>query len=219
MKKVVNGTVRFREEGYSSRQALFAELANGQSPEVLFVTCADSRIDPCLVTHTDPGDLFVCRNAGNIVPPHSHENHGTNASIEYAVAVLGVRDIVVCGHTDCGAMKGAMNLSAVEELPQVRDWLEHSRAAVEIAAQKHRRDDNKLLRVIEENVLLQLQHLRSHPAVAARLATGDIGLHGWVYDIETGGVTCHDAASDRFEPIEERYADLLDAPAGSGAAA
>jgi carbonic anhydrase len=209
MKKIVTGTMRFREEGFNSRRELFAELANGQNPEVLFITCADSRIDPNLVTRTEPGDLFICRNAGNIVPPHTRHAGGVTASIEYAVAVLGVRDIVICGHTDCGAMKGAMNLNAVEELPHVRDWLDHARAAVEIAVFKHRDNEDKLLRVTEENVLLQLQHLRTHPAVAARISTGEIGVHGWVYHIETGAVTCFDDQANAFIPIEERYATLL----------
>jgi carbonic anhydrase len=219
MKKVVTGTVRFKEEGFKSRQELFAELANGQSPEVLFVTCADSRIDPNLVTQTEPGDLFICRNAGNIVPPHTRHAGGVTASIEYAVAVLGVQDIVICGHTDCGAMKGAMNLSAVEELPHVRDWLDHARAAVEISNMKHSHDDDKLLRVTEENVLLQLAHLRTHPAVASRISTGDIGLHGWVYHIESGAVTCYDEGQNRFLPIEERYAKLLAGKDSDGAVA
>lgn len=219
MKKVVTGTVKFREEGFHSRRELFAELANGQSPEVLFVTCADSRIDPNLVTQTEPGDLFICRNAGNIVPPHTRHAGGVTASIEYAVAVLGVQDIVVCGHTDCGAMKGAMNLSAVEELPHVHDWLDHARAAVEITALRHQHDPDPLLRVTEENVLLQMQHLRTHPVVAARISTGDIGVHGWVYHIESGEVTCYDDSRRCFLPIAERYAKLLAGKEETGAIA
>ncbi len=210
MKKVVSGIVQFKKEDFEARRALFAELANGQSPEVLMVTCADSRIDPNLVTQTEPGDLFICRNAGNIIPPHSHNAGGVTASIEYAVAVLGVQDIVVCGHTDCGAMKGAMNLDAVADLPHVRSWLDHSRAAVETVDEDDTLDAAaRLLRVTEENVLLQLQHVRTHPAVARRLATGKIGLHGWLYHIETGEVTCYDEQSGRFTPLEERYASLL----------
>ena len=109
MEKIIKGIVRFQDEPFETRRALFAELANGQSPEVLFITCADSRIDPNLVTQTEPGELFICRNAGNIVPPHVKVAGGVTASIEYAVAVLGIKNIVVCGHTDCGAMKGALN--------------------------------------------------------------------------------------------------------------
>lgn len=210
MEKVVSGIVRFQKSAFEARKALFAELANGQSPEVLFITCADSRIDPNLVTQTEPGDLFICRNAGNIVPPHTRVAGGVTASIEYAVAVLGVKDIVVCGHTDCGAMKGALNPSALDALPHVRDWLDHARAAVEVVAACHGRATNQELQAMtEQNVVLQLQHLRTHPTVAARLATRDIELHGWVYEIETGHVTCYDPSRDAFVPLAERYASLL----------
>jgi carbonic anhydrase len=210
MEKVVSGIVKFRQGDFETHRKLFAELANGQSPEVLFITCADSRIDPNLVTQTKPGDLFICRNAGNIVPPHVKVAGGVTASIEYAVAVLGVRDIVICGHTDCGAMKGALNPEALRDLPHVHDWIDHSRAAVEVVKAKQGQATLKeLLAVTEQNVLLQLQHLGTHPAVASRLSTGEIELHGWIYDIETGGVTAYDAKQHKFLPIEERYSSLL----------
>ena len=215
LRKIVSGVAEFRGRPFEERQALFAELANGQSPEVLFVTCADSRIDPCLITQTEPGDLFICRNAGNVVPPHSHLAGGETASVEYAVAVLGVQDIIVCGHTDCGAVKGAMNPRAVADLPQVSSWLEHIRAAVEIVDENPKlAGDDRLLGVIEQNVLLQLQHLRTHPAVAARVESGAISLHGWVYHIETGAVTTYDETAGCFVPMEQRYADVLE-PADS----
>jgi carbonic anhydrase len=214
MEKVISGIVRFQGDEFEARRKLFAELANGQSPEVLFITCADSRIDPNLVTQTQPGDLFICRNAGNIVPPHVKTAGGVTASIEYAVAVLGVKDIVVCGHTDCGAMKGALNPEALKDLPHVHDWIDHSRAAVEVVkATRGQATLEELLAVTEQNVLLQLQHLGTHPAVAARISTGDVELHGWVYHIETGGVTAYDAKAHKFLPIEERYASLLTASA------
>jgi carbonic anhydrase len=210
MEKVISGIVQFQKSAFEARKALFAELANGQSPEVLFITCADSRIDPNLVTQTQPGDLFICRNAGNIVPPHARVAGGVTASIEYAVAVLGVKDIVVCGHTDCGAMKGALNPNALDDLPHVQNWLDHARAAVEtVKAKRGQANLAELRAVTEENVLLQMQHLRTHPAVASRLSTGEIGLHGWLYDIETGAVTCYEPARGAFVPLEERYATLL----------
>lgn len=210
MEKVVSGILEFQKKAYEERKSLFAELANGQSPEVLFITCADSRIDPNLVTQTQPGDLFIVRNAGNIVPPHARVAGGVTASIEFAVAVLGVKDIVVCGHTDCGAMKGAMNPKALEKLPHVHDWIDHSRAAVEVVKAKHGRASHAELDLVtEQNVLLQLQHLRTHPVVAAKLGTGEIGMHGWVYEIKSGAVRCYDEARDQFIPLEERYATLL----------
>jgi carbonic anhydrase len=209
MEKVIAGLVQFKSSPYEERKALFAELANGQSPEVLFITCADSRIDPNLVTQTEP-DLFIIRNAGNIVPPHTRVAGGVTASIEYAVAVLGIKHIVVCGHSDCGAMKGALNVAALADLPHVQDWLDHSRAAVEIVKAKHgQASASELDAVTKQNVLLQLDHLRTHPAVAARLGTGEIDMHGWVYDIEHGTVAAYDESQREFVSIEERYAALI----------
>lgn len=214
MKKVVSGIVRFQENAYAARKKLFADLAGGQQPEVLFITCADARIDPGLVTQTEPGELFICRVAGNIVPPHMRVAGGMTASIEYAVAVLGVRDIVICGHNDCGAMKGALEPEALEGLTHVRDWLEHCRAAVDVvragSSESDRQDSDVLLRQLtQQNVLLQLQHLRTHPAVAVGLAQQRLALHGWIYDIETGAVTCFDDELGEFRPVAERYAGLL----------
>lgn len=210
MEKVISGVVKFKNSSYEERKKLFAELANGQSPEVLFITCADSRIDPNLVTQTEPGDLFIIRNAGNIVPPHAHQAGGVTASIEFAVAALGVKHIVVCGHTDCGAMKGAINPSALTDLPHVQSWLNHSRAAVEVTKAKHGQATlAELDQITEENILLQLQHLRTHPVVASKLSTGEVDLHGWVYDIKHGTVSAYDEGQDSFVPIEERYASLM----------
>ena len=210
MEQVVSGFVNFRRKVFPKHRELFAELANGQNPEVLFLTCSDSRIDPNLLTQTQPGDLFIVRNAGNIVPPHTRMAGGVTASIEYAVAVLHVKHIVVCGHTRCGAMAGALNPAALEGLPHVRDWLELSRAAVEVVKHSHGSVGPELLRqVTEQNVLVQLGHLRTHPAVAARLATKELHLHGWMYEFETGDVFAVDEQALKFSPLVERYADLL----------
>jgi len=210
MDKLISGLAKFQSSPYEDRKELFAELANGQSPEVLFITCADSRIDPNLVTQTEPGDLFVIRNAGNIVPPHTKIAGGVTASIEFAVAALGVKHIVVCGHTDCGAMKGALNTAALSDLPHVQQWLDNSRAAVEVVKARHGQATSaELGSVTEQNVLLQLQHLRTHPAVASKLSSGDVDLHGWVYDIEHGTVSAYDDKQDKFVTVEERYASLV----------
>ena len=215
MEQVVSGVAKFRKSVFPKHRELFAELANGQRPEALFITCADSRIDPNLVTQTRPGDLFIIRNAGNIVPPHTRQAGGVTATIEYGVAVLNVGHIVICGHTHCGAMGGALDRESVAELPHVREWLEHSRAAVEIVKERHGAVHREHIReVIEQNVLVQLQHLRTHPVVAARLAAGRLELHGWVYEIETGDVYCHDESTGSFLPLADRYHTLLDeAPA------
>ncbi|PCI80573.1 MAG: carbonic anhydrase [SAR86 cluster bacterium] len=210
MEKVISGFLRFKSSEYVQRKQLFADLANGQNPEVLFITCADSRIDPNMVTQTEPGDLFIIRNAGNIVPPHSKQAGGVTASIEFAVAALGVRHIVICGHTDCGAMKGALNPAGLDGLPHVQEWLDHSRAAVDVVKAKHGQATiDELSDVTEENVLLQMQHLRTHPAVLSPLSTGDVDLHGWVYDIEHGTVNAYCEDKKSFVPVEERYADLI----------
>jgi carbonic anhydrase len=209
MEKLISGIKRFRGSSYEERKKLFSELANGQSPEVLFITCSDSRIDPSLLTQTEPGDLFIIRNAGNIVPPNVRVAGGVTASIEFAVAALGVKHIVVCGHSDCGAMKGALNPGALTDLPHVQNWLEHSRGAVEAVRARHGESADALEQVTRENVVQQLQNLRTHPAVLAKLATGDVELHGWVYDIEHGTIEAYQDSSNSFIPVEERYQQIM----------
>jgi len=215
MKKIVKGVLNFRQNVYPENKDLFGTLATGQSPKVLFITCSDSRIDPNLLTDTDPGDLFICRNAGNIVPPHSKETGGMTASIEYAVAVLGIRHIIICGHTDCGAIKGALDLSAVEGLPHVKEWLGHCRSAMEIVRERNNLPSNHCLghehlnEAIEENVLQQVQHFRTHPTVAAKLATGKIEIHGWIYNIKNGSIRCCDQNDTEFREFDEQYADII----------
>lgn len=207
MKHVISGVEKFQKEIYPHKQTKFKKLASGQNPEVLFITCSDSRIDPNLITQSDPGDLFICRNAGNIVPPHSNNTGGMTASIEFAVAVLCVTDIIICGHTDCGAMKGALDTSALDELPHVKEWLGHARIATEVVKERCGcLGVEQLEALTEENVVQQMQHLRTHPAVAAKLATKQVRLHGWMYDIEKGDVYCYNAETSAFEPMAELYA-------------
>lgn len=215
MEHIVRGVLDFRKNVYPERKDLFRSLADSQNPDVLFFTCSDSRVDPNLVTGSNPGDLFICRNAGNVIPPHSNETGGMTASIEYAVAVLGVRHIIVCGHTDCGAIKGALNIPALRGLPHVKEWLGHCRSAMEIVRERHGIDPEQPLdpdylnEAIEENVLQQVQHLRTHPVVAAKLATGKIEIHGWVYDIKSGNIRCCGRDSIEFKNFEEYYADTI----------
>ena len=123
MKNFIDGFIRFKRDVFPKRKQLFERLAGAQSPEALFITCADSRIVPDLIMQTEPGDLFICRNAGNIVPPYGEVQGGVSATIEYAVAVLNVSHIIVCGHTDCGAMKGILKPETLDELPTVKSWL------------------------------------------------------------------------------------------------
>lgn len=213
MPKIAAGVVHFQEKVYPEKKDLFEKLATGQSPEALFITCSDSRVNPNLLTQTEPGELFICRNAGNIVPPHTHHTGAMTASIEYAVGMLNVPHIVVCGHTDCGAMKGALDLDALNDLPHVKEWLDYSRAAVQISREKEKNGDEGSLinTLIYENVLLQLQHLKTHPFVALHLSSGKTTLHGWVYDIKTGDVFAYDEGKQAFLPVAEKYAkEVLD---------
>lgn len=203
------GVVKFQKEVYPEKREFFEKLAQGQSPEALFITCSDSRIETAMITQTDPGQLFICRNAGNIVPPHSNTTGAMTASIEFAVSALGVPHIVICGHTECGAMKGAMNLAGLDALPHTREWLGYARAAVEVVEEtcSDRPKDEQMRVLLEQNVILQLTHLKTHPAVARRMAKGDLKLHGWVYDIRTGEVAAYDEAQNCFVPVADRYAE------------
>lgn len=203
MDKIIEGVSHFQSKVYPKHQELFHRLTEGQAPETLLITCADSRIDPNLITQSNPGELFICRNAGNIVPPHSLHTGGTTASIEYAVGALGVGHVIVCGHTDCGAMKGALNQDGLAEFPHVCEWLKHSDAAVRTVKDNYSElpEHEKLERLIEQNVLVQLQHLRTHPYVASRMNAGKIVLHGWVYHIGSGEVTAYNEHTGCFEPL------------------
>lgn len=219
MPKFAAGVLNFQNNVFPDKQSLFEKLSTGQSPEALFITCSDSRIETAMITQTEPGELFVCRNAGNIVPPHTSHTGGMTASIEFAVAALKVPHIVVCGHSGCGAMSGAMNLEGLNNLPHVKEWLGYSKAAVDIvkATCADKSDNDKMTALIEQNVLLQLQHLRTHPTVATRLAQKDLELHGWVYDIGTGGVKAYDAEQDKFILVDQHYAEAIAKIADQGA--
>jgi carbonic anhydrase len=205
MQKLIQGIHQFKEEDFRPLQGLFEQLAKGQNPETLFITCSDSRIDPNLLTRSQPGDLFILRNAGNIVPPHGAANGGEAATIEFAVAALGVKDIIICGHSHCGAMKGLLQPELVARLPSVAAWLSHAETTRRIVRDNygHLDGDRLVTATVEENVLVQLEHLRTLPAVASRLVRGDLHLHGWVYKIETGEVFAYDMAQGQFVPLAQ----------------
>jgi carbonic anhydrase len=195
VEKFLGGVSRFQQHVYPKHQDLFEKLALGQRPDALFITCADSRIDPCLLTQTNPGELFICRVIGNIVPPYPDAIGGVSATIEYAVGVLRVPEVIVCGHTDCGVMRGALNPDALKAYPNVTAWLRYAKV-------EHRESDPSaefLLALTEANVVAQLESLRSHPAVADRLEQGGLALHGWVYHIGSGTVTAYDEKNRKFE--------------------
>ncbi len=205
MEKIIRGVYQFQTHIFCSQRELFERLAAGQKPQALFITCSDSRINPNLLTQTRPGELFILRNAGNIVPPYGASGGGEEATIEYAVSALGIRDIIVCGHSHCGAMHGLLHPEQVERMPSVANWLGHAEATRRIVEEKYSEhaEAELLPAAVQENVLVQLENLRTHPPVAAALATGKLSLHGWLYEIESGQVYAYDHDKRQFVPIAE----------------
>jgi carbonic anhydrase len=206
MKELTKGVLRFEREIYPERKEFFDRLIAKQFPKALFITCADSRVVPNMLTDSDPGDLFTIRNAGNIVPPYGQAVGGVSASIEYAVLVLNIKHIVVCGHTRCGAMDAAMHPEKVASMPIVKAWLNHSESARRVVAgYPNLSEERQAMVMVEENVLAQLDHLRTHPSVAAALAQGEMELYGWVFDITTGHVLSFDGDQGEFVPMSEEH--------------
>ena len=199
------GIQKFRTEVYPEDKATYIKAASEpQTPHALIVTCADSRIDPELITQSRPGDVFVTRNVGNLVPAYGEMLGGVSAVIEYAVTALKVRHVVVCGHSDCGAMKGLLHPEALEKMPTVKSWLKNAHAALSVAnslAEHDEKPGDLMRRVTEENVLLQMQHLRTHPSVAGAMASGDLTISGWVYDIGKGEVRISEDGGKVFVPV------------------
>jgi carbonic anhydrase len=204
MDQLIRGLRKFQREVFPAKRELFERLAEGQQPSTLFITCADSRVVPDLFLQAEPGELFVIRNAGNIVPPYGARPGGVTATIEFAVVALGVRRIIVCGHADCGAMKGLLHPQKLEEMPTVAGWLEQAAATRRIVRENYgsASDDELVTAMIRENVLVQLQNLQTHPSVGARLAGGKLELYGWIYDIRSGQVESYDAERLRFVQID-----------------
>jgi carbonic anhydrase len=195
MNELIGRVFDFQKNVFPQRSALYQNLAaNGQSPKA-----------PEEILQAAPGDLFVCRNAGNIVPPFSNANGGVTSTVEFAVMVLGVRDIIICGHSDCGAMKALMKPGSLESMPNVAAWLRHSDAAFSVVRDGYPElsGPEQARAAALENVVVQLAHLRTHPSVASGIARGEIALHGWFFDIHHGVVLALDGVSGRFEEISE----------------
>ena len=202
MHEILKGVIRFQQNIFQQKKDLFQKLSSEQHPETLFITCSDSRIDPSLLMQTNPGELFIHRNAGNFIPSYGSAMGGTTATIEYGVSVLQVKNIVVCGHTDCGALKALLNPDNLESLPAVKVWLQEAETTKRIITDHYSHLSGKELFVatIKENVLVQLDHLQTHPSVATRMRKGDLTLHGWVYSIATGEFWI-------FDPIQREFVD------------
>lgn len=208
MEKLVKGVHAFQEEVFRSERALFKRLAEGQTPETLFITCSDSRINPNQLTGTDPGELFILRTAGNLVPSSNEHPSGEAATIEYAVSVLEVEDIIVCGHSLCGAIDALLDPSKTERLPNVRSWLAHAHETKQIVDTSYPGlSESALVSVaVQENVLVQIEHLKKMPCVAERIAAGTLGLHAWVYRIESGDVFAYDPNAGQYVHLNEEVA-------------
>uniref|UniRef100_UPI0040395F74 carbonic anhydrase n=1 Tax=Variovorax sp. BK018 TaxID=3450241 RepID=UPI0040395F74 len=199
MKSFIKGAMKFQADVFPKMSSLFKTLATSQKPGALFITCSDSRVIPELLTQQQPGDVFVIRNAGNIVPSYSSEPGGVTASVEYALGVLGVTDIVVCGHSDCGAMTAIAKHTCLDHLPAVAGWLRHADAAKVVnEAHTHDTPTAKVSSMVYANVVAQLANIRTHPTVALALEQGRLSLHGWVYDIESGDVKALDGKHGIF---------------------
>lgn len=203
--RLLFGLRNFQQNIYPKHQVAYERLGReGQRPHTLFITCADSRIDPELLTQSGPGEMFVSRNIGNLVPAYGELMGGISALVEYAVAALKVNQIVVCGHTDCGAMKALLHPEQVDSMPTVKRWLRNGEAALStVRAHAAGRNETALLdQLIEQNVLFQMNHLRTHPAVAGRLAERSLAIFGWVYDIAHGDVRIFDEQAGRFASFD-----------------
>jgi carbonic anhydrase len=206
MKKLIKGLHKFQKEVFPLKKNYFEELAKEQKPEVLFITCSDSRINPNLVTSTGPGDLFILRNAGNIIPPYGIAS-GEEATIEFAVVQLGVKHIIVCGHSFCGAIEAAIHPEQMIHMPDFQKWITtHISPTLDLIKQNYASlDSQSLLNVLlQENVLQQVENLKTNPAVVDRLQKNKLSIHAWIYKIETGQIFSYNLQEGQFELISKK---------------
>jgi carbonic anhydrase len=202
MRKLLKGLHKFQSSYFPENQGIFEQLAEGQKPRVLFITCSDSRIVPHLITQSGVGELFVIRNAGNLVPPFGAANGGEGAAIEYAIHVLGIEQVIICGHSNCGAMKGLLNLEKLRtEMPLVYEWLQHAESTRRLIHENYadKKGDELLAITMAENVVSQIENLKTYPVIRSKLHQNKMSIYGWIYDIETGEVLAYDAVTDDFE--------------------
>ncbi|MEM8828608.1 MAG: carbonic anhydrase [Cyanobacteria bacterium P01_G01_bin.19] len=205
MKKLIRGLDKFRETYVDTHQELLAQLSHGQTPRVLFITCSDSRVAPNLITDTDVGELFVIRNAGNIIPPYGAANGGEGGTIEYAINALNIEQVVICGHSNCGAMKGLLKLNKLQkDMPLVYDWLRHAESTRRMVQETypHYEGDDLIEVLVAENVLIQIDNLKTYPIVRSRLHQGRLKIYAWIYNVETGKVLAYDARTHTYIPPE-----------------
>jgi carbonic anhydrase len=206
VKKLYKGIHKFQEAFFKKEEDFFRRLSEKQSPEVLFITCSDSRVDPNLVTQSRPGELFIVRNVGNIIPPYDSikDKNSVAAAIEFAVLDLKVKDIIVCGHSNCGAMQALFkDEKEFDDKPHLRDWLDIA-SPVKTVLERFYADlpeESRFRITEEENILIQLDNIQTYPFVAEALRKGELYLHGWYYDIGAGLMYAFNPAEDAFERI------------------
>lgn len=216
MKKLIRGLDKFRQTYVNTHQELLEQLSHGQKPRVLFIACSDSRVDPNLITNTDIGELFVIRNAGNIVPPYGAANGGEGGTIEYAITALDINQVVICGHSHCGAMKGLLKLNKLQaDMPLVYDWLKHAESTRRLVLENYPNCSGEELveTLVAENVLIQIENLKTYPAIRAKLHQGKLRIYGWIYEIESGEVLAYDAKTHAYLPATSLLLDEEDTKA------
>lgn len=213
MKKLVKGIVDFRQNGLPEYREKFAHLASGQSPDTLFIACSDSRVVPNVFASTDPGDLFVLRNVGNLIPPcvSAHTDKSEAAAIEFALHTLQISNIVVCGHSDCGAMQAILSGRQSLATENLREWLIYGEEALDALQREPHfapgfSDSNRLS---QRNVLLQIEHLKTYPSIQERLQKGILKLHSWWFELGHADVFAYEENAHTFVLIDEEEADRI----------
>ena len=212
MQKLIEGIRQFQSSYVPSNKELMEELSKGQHPRVLFIGCSDSRVDPSIITQSDIGDLFIIRNAGNIIPPYEATNGGEGATIEYAIEALDIKQVIICGHSQCGAMKGLLQLGDLEEeMPLVYEWLRHTEATRRLVKDNydHLSKKEMLDVLVAENVLTQIENLRTYPVIRSKLFRGALSMHAWIYKIDSGEVLAYDPQQHAFVPAHSRISGAV----------
>ena len=211
MRKLLKGLHKFQSSYFPANQEIFEQLAEGQKPRVLFITCSDSRIVPHLITQSGVGELFVIRNAGNLVPPFGAANGGEGAAIEYAIHALGIEQVIICGHSNCGAMKGLLKLEKLRtEMPLVYEWLQHAESTRRLIQENYAdiKGEELMAITMAENVVTQIENLKTYPVIRSKLHQNKMSIYGWIYDIETGEVLAYNPETDDFEVPQTLLANI-----------
>lgn len=213
MKKLIQGIVDFRKGLTDESRTLFAELALGQKPDTLFIACSDSRVVPNLFASTNPGDLFVLRNVGNLIPPSDSPipDHGASAVVEFSLLALNVSDIIICGHSECGAMQALLQGTDDPCFNHLREWLKFGQDSLEKIKNGMQIDPtlSKLNQLSQVNVLQQMEHIKSYPFIQERIKNKTVRVHGWWFDIARADVYCYEEEPSKFILIDEEEAERM----------